>query len=216
MSKTALITGVTGQDGSYLSEHLLNLNYTVVGLRKRSSTVNTERINHLYKDPQQDSDFHLEYGDVSDMTSLTRVISKYRPDEIYNLAAQSHVRISFENPSHTLDSIGNGCLYILETVKSLACRHTKIYQASTSELYGGINMPESGYDENSIMTPMSPYGAAKQYAYSISKIYREAYDMYVSNGILFNHESPRRGKNFVTRKVAIGVAKCMLQDIVYG
>ena len=205
--KTALITGVTGQDGSYLAESLLSKGYLVVGLRKRSSTVNTERIDHLYKDPQLESDFKLEYGDVSDMTSLTRTIAKYRPDEIYNLAAQSHVRISFENPGHTLDSVGFGVLYLIETVKSLGLKDTRIYQASTSELYGGVNMPEDGYNEESRLMPMSPYGAAKQYAYTLARIYRDAYDMYISNGILFNHESPRRGKNFVTKKVSIAVRK---------
>ena len=208
-NKTALITGVTGQDGSYLSEYLLEKGYKVIGLRKRSSTVNTERIDHLYKDPQTSSNFLLEYGDLGDMTSLTRVISKHKPEEIYNLAAQSHVRISFENPAYTLDSIANGLLYLLETVKSLGLNKTRIYQASTSELFGGVNMPKNGYDENSDMEPMSPYGAAKQYAYTLSKIYRGAYNMHVSNGILFNHESPRRGKNFVTKKTAIGVAKCV-------
>lgn len=206
--KVALITGITGQDGSYLAELLLSEGHKVVGLRKRSSTVNTERIDHLYQDPQLASDFSLEYGDVSDMTSLMRVIAKHEPDEVYNLAAQSHVRISFENPSHTLDSIGHGSLFIYETVKSLGLiEKTRIYQASTSELFGGVNMPPKGYDETSRMVPMSPYGAAKQYGYTLARIYRDAYGMHISNGILFNHESPRRGKNFVTRKVAIGVAK---------
>ena len=209
MQKTALVTGVTGQDGSYLSEFLLSLGYRVVGLRKRSSSVNTERIDHLYKDPQLESSFLLEYGDVSDMTSLTRIISKHKPDEIYNLAAQSHVRISFENPGHTLHSAAQGILFLMETVKALGLDSTRIYQASTSELFGGRNMPDCGYSETSPFIPMSPYGAAKLYAYSISRIYREAYDMFISNGILFNHESPRRGKNFVTKKVCLGVAKCL-------
>jgi GDPmannose 4,6-dehydratase len=209
MQKTALVTGVTGQDGSYLSEYLLSLGYCVVGLRKRSSSVNTERIDHLYKDPQLESSFLLEYGDVSDMTSLTRIISKHQPNEIYNLAAQSHVRISFENPGHTLHSAAQGILFLMETVKCLGLADTRIYQASTSELFGGRNMPEAGYSESSPFLPMSPYGAAKQYAFSISRIYREAYGMFVSNGILFNHESPRRGKNFVTKKVCVGVAKCL-------
>ena len=210
MKKIALVTGITGQDGSYLAELLLSKSYQVIGLRKRNSTVNTERIDHLYSDAQFATDFKLEYGDVSDMTSLTRVIAKYQPNEIYNLAAQSHVRISFENPASTLYSGGFGLLYLMETVKSLGLNKTKIYQASTSELFGGINMPPDGYDEHSRMIPMSPYGAAKLYAFSLARIYRDSYNMYVSNGILFNHESPRRGKNFVTRKVAIGVAQCVL------
>ncbi len=209
MTKVALITGITGQDGSYLAELLLSKGYHVIGLRKRNSTVNTERIDHLYTDAQFATNFKLEYGDVSDMTSLTRVIAKYEPTEIYNLAAQSHVRISFENPASTLYSGGFGLLYLMETVKSLGLNKTRIYQASTSELFGGINMPSDGYNEESKMVPMSPYGAAKLYAYSLARIYRDSYDMYVSNGILFNHESPRRGKNFVTRKVAIGVAQCV-------
>ena len=207
-SKVALVTGVTGQDGSYLSELLLEQGYKVIGLRKRSSTVNTERIDHLYIDPQFESNFLLEYGDVNDMTSLMRVVSTHLPDEIYNLAAQSHVRISFENPSYTLDSVGHGALYIYEAAKSLGLINaTRIYQASTSELYGGINMPLDGYSEISPMVPMSPYAAAKQFSFTLARIYRDAYGMHISNGILFNHESPRRGKNFVTKKVAIGVAK---------
>ena len=205
MNKTAIVTGITGQDGSYLCEFLLEKQYRVVGLRRRSSSFNTGRIDHLYKDPHDpDARLFLHYGDITDTSSVYALIKRYQPDEIYNLAAQSHVGVSFETPEYTANCDALGPLRILEAVRSLGLiEKTKIYQASTSELYGGIySEPQN---ENTPFYPRSPYGVAKQYAYWITVNYREAYGLYASNGILFNHESPRRGETFVTRKITRGL-----------
>ena len=205
MNKTAIVTGITGQDGSYLSEYLLAKGYRVVGLRRRSSSFNTGRIDHLYKDPHDpNARLFLHYGDITDTSSVYSLIKKYQPDEIYNLAAQSHVAVSFETPEYTANCDALGPLRILEAVRSLGLiEKTKIYQASTSELYGGIySEPQN---EQTPFYPRSPYGVAKQYAYWITINYREAYGLFASNGILFNHESPRRGETFVTRKITRGL-----------
>ena len=213
--KVALITGVTGQDGSYLAEFLLEKGYEVHGIKRRSSLINTQRIDHLYLDPHVDnSKFHLHYGDLSDSTNIIRIIQEVQPDEIYNLGAMSHVKVSFDSPEYVANVDGIGTLRLLEAIRILGLeKKTKIYQASTSELYGGLstNKNEKGlYDENTPFYPRSPYGAAKIYGFWITKNYRESYGMYACNGILFNHESPLRGETFVTRKITRGVAQIAL------
>ncbi len=207
MNKKALITGVTGQDGSYLVEFLLNKNYEVHGIKRRSSSLNTQRVDHLYQDPHENNPrFYMHYGDLTDSTNLIRLIQDISPDEIYNLGAQSHVAVSFETPEYTANCDALGTLRILEAVRILGLsKKTKIYQASTSELYGLVQ--ETPQNENTPFYPRSPYGVAKLYAYWITVNYREAYDMYACNGILFNHESPRRGETFITRKITRGLAR---------
>jgi GDPmannose 4,6-dehydratase len=217
MQKTALITGVTGQDGAYLSEFLLKKNYIVHGIKRRASSFNTERIDHLYQDPHVDNqNFFLHYGDLTDSTNLTRIIQEVQPDEIYNLAAMSHVHVSFEMPEYTANADGIGTLRLLEAIRFLGLENkTKIYQASTSELYGKVQeVPQS---ETTPFYPRSPYAVAKMYAYWITVNYREAYDIFACNGILFNHESPVRGETFVTRKITRATSKIALglQDKVY-
>ena len=203
--KKALITGITGQDGSYLAEYLLGLGYEVHGLRRRSSSYNTGRIDHLI-DEQESNGLKLHFGDMTDSLNITKLIKDIVPDEIYNLSAQSHVAISFEMPEYTANVDALGTLRILEGVRQASLtEHTKIYQASTSELYGLVQ--ETPQKETTPFYPRSPYGVAKLYAYWITKNYRESYNMFACNGILFNHESPRRGENFVTRKISIGMAK---------
>ncbi|MDB4623051.1 GDP-mannose 4,6-dehydratase [bacterium] len=206
-SKSALITGITGQDGSYLAELLLEKGYEVHGIKRRSSSFNTSRIDHLYQDPHiQDPKLILHYGDLTDSTNLIRIIQEVKPDEIYNLGAQSHVAVSFEVPEYTANSDALGTLRILEAVRMLGLTsHTRVYQASTSELYGLVQeVPQS---ETTPFYPRSPYAVAKLYAYWITVNYREAYGLYACNGILFNHESPRRGETFVTRKITRGLAR---------
>src|SRR3981189_2074880 len=215
--KIALITGITGQDGAYLAELLLKKGYEVHGIKRRSSLFNTDRIDHLYLDPhEQNFDFTLHYGDMTDSSSLIRVIAETQPDEIYNLAAQSHVAVSFEEPEYTANSDALGALRILEAVRNLGMENkTRVYQASTSELYGLVQaVPQS---ETTPFYPRSPYAVAKLYGYWIPRNYAEAYKMYATNGILFNHESPLRGETFVTRKITRGVAKIGLglQDKIY-
>lgn len=208
--KVALITGITGQDGAYLAELLLSKGYTVHGIKRRSSLINTGRIDHIYEDPHVDSsNFHLHYGDLSDSTNIIRIIQDVQPDEIYNLGAMSHVKVSFDEPEYTAQVDGIGTLRILEAVRLLGMTHkTKIYQASTSELYGLVQeVPQS---EKTPFYPRSPYAVAKLYGYWITVNYREAYDMFAVNGILFNHESPLRGETFVTRKITRGVAQIAL------
>ncbi|MDP7456087.1 MAG: GDP-mannose 4,6-dehydratase [Gammaproteobacteria bacterium] len=206
-SKVALITGITGQDGAYLAELLLEKGYYVHGIKRRSSLFNTERIDHLYQDPHQDDRrFFLHYGDMTDSTSLTRVIQATEPDEIYNLAAQSHVAVSFEEPEYTANSDALGTLRLLEAIRILGLKdRTRFYQASTSELFGLVQ--QAPQTELTPFHPRSPYGVAKLYAYWITVNYREAYGMYACNGILFNHESPVRGETFVTRKITRGLAR---------
>jgi GDPmannose 4,6-dehydratase len=220
--KVALITGITGQDGSYLAELLLEKGYMVHGIKRRSSLFNTDRIDHLYQDPHApDLRLKLHYGDLTDAMNLTRIIQECQPDEIYNLGAMSHVAVSFDTPEYVGNVDGLGTLRILEAVRILGLeKKTRIYQASTSELYGGMpeNKNERGfYDELSPFYPRSPYGVAKIYGFWITKNYREAYDMFACNGILFNHESPRRGETFVTRKITRAVSKIALglQDKFY-
>jgi GDPmannose 4,6-dehydratase len=215
--KVALITGVTGQDGAYLSEFLLKKGYEVHGIKRRASLFNTDRIDHLYQDPHEaDVKFKLHYGDLTDTTNLTRIIKETQPDEIYNLAAMSHVQVSFEMPEYTANADGIGALRILESVRILGLeKKTKIYQASTSELYGKVQeIPQS---ETTPFYPRSPYAVAKMYAYWATVNYREAYGMFACNGILFNHESPVRGETFVTRKITRATSKIVkgLQDKVY-
>jgi GDPmannose 4,6-dehydratase len=215
IQKTALITGITGQDGSYLAELLLEKGYIVHGIKRRASLFNTDRIDHLYQDPHDPNQrLKLHYGDLTDSMNLTRIIQETQPDEIYNLGAMSHVKVSFDTPEYVGNVDGLGTLRILEAVRLLGLeKKTRIYQASTSELYGGMpeNKNERGfYDENSPFYPRSPYGVAKIYGFWITKNYREAYDMFACNGILFNHESPRRGETFVTRKITRAVAKIAL------
>jgi GDPmannose 4,6-dehydratase len=217
MPKTALITGITGQDGAYLAEFLLNKGYIVHGIKRRSSSFNTERINHLYKDPhERNVNFFMHYGDLTDSTNLIRIIQEVQPDEIYNLAAQSHVQVSFETPEYTANSDAVGTLRLLEAIRVLGMeKRTKFYQASTSELYGKVQeIPQS---ETTPFYPRSPYAAAKLYAYWITVNYREAYNMFACNGILFNHESPIRGETFVTRKITMAVSniKKGLQEKLY-
>lgn len=208
--KKALITGITGQDGAYLAEFLLNKGYEVHGIKRRASLINTQRIDHLYQDPHTPNrSLHLHYGDLTDSTNLIRIIQEVQPDEIYNLAAMSHVHVSFEEPEYTANADGIGTLRILEAVRLLGlAKKTKIYQASTSELYGLVQaVPQS---ETTPFYPRSPYAVAKLYAYWITVNYREAYNMYACNGILFNHESPQRGETFVTRKITRATAKIAL------
>ena len=220
--KVALITGITGQDGSYLAELLLEKGYMVHGIKRRSSLFNTARIDHLYQDPHDpDQRLKLHYGDLTDAMNLTRIIQECQPDEIYNLGAMSHVAVSFDTPEYVGNVDGLGTLRILEAVRILGLeKKTRIYQASTSELYGGMpeNKNDKGfYDESSPFYPRSPYGVAKMYGFWITKNYREAYDMFACNGIMFNHESPRRGETFVTRKITRAVSKIALglQDKFY-
>lgn len=215
--KTALITGITGQDGAYLAEFLLKKGYKVHGIKRRSSLFNTQRIDHFYEDPHvPDRHLTLHYGDLTDSTNLIRIIQQVQPDEIYNLAAMSHVHVSFDEPEYTANADGIGTLRILEAVRLLGLvKKTKVYQASTSELYGLVQaVPQN---ETTPFYPRSPYAVAKLYAYWITVNYREAYGMYACNGILFNHESPQRGETFVTRKITRAVAKIALglQDTVY-
>ena len=217
MAKIALITGVTGQDGSYLAEFLLRKGYQVHGIKRRSSLFNTDRIDHLYEDPHFESrNFVLHYGDLSDACSLLHIMQKVQPDEIYNLGAQSHVAVSFEQPEYTADIDGLGTLRVLEAIRILGAeKKTRFYQASTSELYGLVRqIPQT---EKTPFYPRSPYAVAKLYAYWITVNYREAYGMYACNGILFNHESPVRGETFVTRKITRALAriKLGLQDTLY-
>ena len=216
-SKIALITGVTGQDGAYLSEFLLKKGYTVHGIKRRTSLFNTDRIDHLYEDPHiENKKFILHYGDMTDSTNLIRLIKEIQPDEIYNLAAMSHVRVSFEMPEYVADTDGIGTLRLLEAVRLLGLeKKTRIYQASTSELYGKVQ--EVPQTENTPFYPRSPYAVAKMYAYWITVNYREAYGLFASNGILFNHESPIRGETFVTRKITRAVSRIALglQDKLY-
>ena len=222
MKKTALITGITGQDGSYLAELLLEKGYMVHGIKRRASSFNTQRIDHLYVDQHEKHvNFKLHYGDLTDSTNIIRIIQEVQPDEIYNLGAMSHVKVSFDSPEYVANVDGLGTLRILEAVRILGLEDkTRIYQASTSELYGGMaeNKNEKGfYDEKSPFYPRSPYGAAKIYGFWITKNYREAYGMFACNGILFNHESPRRGETFVTRKITMATAAIALgvQDCLY-
>ncbi|WP_292391019.1 GDP-mannose 4,6-dehydratase [Methanosarcina sp. UBA5] len=207
MPKVALITGITGQDGAYLAELLLNKGYTVHGIKRRSSSFNTARIDHLYKDPhERNVNFFMHYGDLTDSTNLIRIIQETQPDEIYNLAAQSHVQVSFETPEYTANSDGLGTLRLLEAIRILGLeKKTRFYQASTSELYGQVQ--EIPQKETTPFYPRSPYAAAKLYAYWITVNYREAYDIFACNGILFNHESPIRGETFVTRKITMAATK---------
>jgi len=213
----ALITGVTGQDGSYLAEFLLDRGYEVHGIKRRASQFNTDRIDHLYQDPHEENvQFFLHYGDMTDSTNLIRIVQETQPDEIYNLAAQSHVQVSFDTPEYTADVDALGALRLLEAVRILdLTEQVRVYQASTSELYGKVQ--ETPQSESTPFYPRSPYAVAKLYAYWITVNYREAYDMHASNGILFNHESPRRGKTFVTRKITRAAAriKAGLQDKTY-
>jgi GDPmannose 4,6-dehydratase len=217
MSKVALITGITGQDGAYLAELLLSKNYVVHGIKRRSSSFNSARIDHIYQDPHRpDPHFQIHYGDLTDATNLIRIIQMVQPDEIYNLAAQSHVQVSFETPEYTANSDALGTLRLLEAIRILGLAgKTRFYQASTSELYGKVQ--ETPQKETTPFYPRSPYGVAKLYAYWITVNYREAYGMHASNGILFNHESPIRGETFVTRKITRAVAAIHLgaQDILY-
>tara|TARA_B100000767_G_scaffold274481_1_gene307580 strand:+ start:819 stop:1856 length:1038 start_codon:yes stop_codon:yes gene_type:complete len=208
--KKALITGVTGQDGSYLAEFLLNKGYEIHGIKRRSSLINTSRIDHLYQDPhEKNRKFILHHGDLTDATSLIRIIQEVQPDEIYNLAAQSHVAVSFEEPEYTANSDALGALRILEAIRILKLeKKTKYYQASTSELYGAVK--ETPQSEKTPFYPRSPYGVAKLYAYWITVNYREAYGIFACNGILFNHESPVRGETFVTRKITRALARIKL------
>ena len=206
MIKRALITGITGQDGSYLAEFLLEKGYEVHGIKRRASLLNTQRVDHIYEDPHTDNTrFRLHYGDLTDSSNLTRIISEVQPDEVYNLGAQSHVAVSFEAPEYTADVDAMGTLRLLEAIRFLGLEEkTKFYQASTSELYGLVQ--ETPQSETTPFHPRSPYAVAKMYAYWIAVNYREAYGMYACNGILFNHESPRRGETFVTRKITRGLA----------
>lgn len=210
MNKVALITGITGQDGSYLAEFLLKKGYIVHGIKRRTSLFNTDRIDHLYQDPHVDNrNLFLHYGDMTDSMNLTRIIQEVQPDEIYNLAAMSHVAVSFETPEYVANADGTGTLRILEAVKLLGLsKKTKIYQASTSELYGKVQ--ETPQSETTPFYPRSPYAVAKMYAYWITVNYREAYGMFACNGILFNHESPVRGETFVTRKITRAASKIAL------
>ncbi|MDP3355563.1 MAG: GDP-mannose 4,6-dehydratase [Polaromonas sp.] len=215
--KVALITGITGQDGSYLAELLLDKGYTVHGIKRRASSFNTARVDHIYQDPHiENARFKLHYGDLSDSSNLTRIIQETQPDEIYNLGAQSHVAVSFESPEYTADVDGMGTLRMLEAIRILGLEQkTRFYQASTSELYGLVQ--ETPQRETTPFYPRSPYAVAKLYAYWITVNYREAYGIYACNGILFNHESPRRGETFVTRKITRGLANIHqgLEDCLY-
>tara|TARA_Y100001963_G_scaffold159287_1_gene262328 strand:- start:9151 stop:10122 length:972 start_codon:yes stop_codon:yes gene_type:complete len=212
MKKTAFITGVTGQDGSYLAELLLDKGYQVVGLKRRTSLICTERIDQIFNNP----DFHLEYYSLHDSGVLYRLVDKYEPDEIYNLGAQSHVHVSFDVPEETVDTIAMGTLRILETIRN-ACPHVRFYQASSSEMFG--DNPEHPQNEQTRLMPASPYACAKVFAHNLIRNYREAYGLHASSGILFNHESPRRGETFVTRKITLAAAKiraCRQQKLYLG
>ena len=215
--KKALITGITGQDGSYLAEFLLDKGYQVHGIKRRASLFNTQRVDHIYQDPHvEHQNFVLHYGDLTDSSNLTRILQEVQPDEVYNLAAQSHVAVSFESPEYTSDVDAMGTLRLLEAIRLLGLeKKTKFYQASTSELYGLVQ--ESPQKETTPFYPRSPYAVAKLYAYWITVNYREAYGMYACNGVLFNHESPRRGETFVTRKITRGLANIAqgLEDCLY-
>ncbi len=215
--KIALITGITGQDGSYLAEFLLEKGYMVHGIKRRASSLNTQRIDHIYEDPHtENAHFKLHYGDLSDTSNLIRIVQETQPDEIYNLGAQSHVAVSFESPEYTADVDGMGTLRLLEAIRILGLeKKTRFYQASTSELYGLVQ--ETPQKETTPFYPRSPYAVAKMYAYWITVNYREAYGMYACNGILFNHESPRRGETFVTRKITLGLANIAqgLESCIY-
>lgn len=213
MNKIALITGVTGQDGSYLAEFLLKKGYEVHGIKRRASSFNTARIDHLYQDIHDENlKFHLHYGDLTDSTNLIRLIQDIQPDEIYNLAAQSHVKVSFDCPEYTANADGLGTLRILEAIKILGLENkTKFYQASTSELFGLVQ--DTPQKETTPFYPRSPYACAKLYGYWITVNYREAYNIFAVNGILFNHESPRRGETFVTRKITRAAARIKLKKI---
>src|SRR3989344_4112545 len=206
MKKKALITGITGQDGSYLAEFLLNKGYIVYGVQRRASWPNTNRIDHLYDNESKHPDFYMMYGDLADSSNLFRIINKIRPDEIYNLGAQSHVGISFDKPEYTANVNALGPLRFLETIRNLDFP-IRYYQASSSEMFGSTPPPQN---ENTIFSPQSPYGLSKVFAYHITKIYRTGYGIFASNGILFNHESPRRGVNFVTRKITMGLSRVSL------
>jgi GDPmannose 4,6-dehydratase len=209
-TQKALITGITGQDGSYLAEFLLQKQYDVHGIKRRSSSFNTERVNHLYQDPHEKKiNFFMHYGDLTDSTNLIRLINEIKPDEIYNLGAQSHVQVSFETPEYTANSDALGTLRLLESIRILGLeRKIKFYQASTSELYGKVK--EIPQNETTPFYPRSPYGVAKLYSFWTTKNYREAYDIFACNGILFNHESPRRGETFVTKKITRGLSRIKL------
>lgn len=216
MGKVALITGITGQDGAYLAEFLMQKGYDVHGIRRRSSLFNTRRIDHLYKDPHHEGNLTLHYGDLTDSSNLTHIVQKVQPDEIYNLGAQSHVHVSFEQPEYTANVDGTGTLRILEAIRILGMEQkTRFYQASTSELYGLVQ--QTPQTEKTPFYPRSPYAVAKLYAYWITVNYREAYGIYACNGILFNHESPLRGETFVTRKITRALARIKLgtQDKLY-
>lgn len=215
-NKIALITGITGQDGSYLAEFLLNKNYIVHGIKRKSSSFNTQRIDHIYIDPHFKTNFFLHYADLTDSNSIFKIVSEIRPDEIYNLGAQSHVGVSFENPEYTAQVSGLGTLRLLEALRFLKLKKTRFYQAGTSELFGEINKNRI-FNERSEFHPKSPYGAAKLFAHQITKIYRESYKIFACNGILFNHESPRRGETFVTRKITRFLTRWVskLEDVLY-
>jgi len=214
--KVALVTGITGQDGSYLAELLLKKNYKVHGVIRKSSSFNTGRIDHIYIDPHNKTNFFLHYGDLTDSNSVYNIINKIKPDEIYNLGAQSHVGVSFDNPEYTAEVSGIGTLRILEAIRFLKMKKVKFYQASTSELFGET-YKRNIFNENSKFHPKSPYGVAKLYSYWITSVYRESYGIFASNGILFNHESPRRGETFVTRKITRFLTRKKLgsKDILY-
>jgi len=214
--KVALVTGITGQDGSYLAELLLKKNYKVHGVIRKSSSFNTGRIDHIYIDPHNKTNFFLHYGDLTDSNSVYNIINKIKPDEIYNLGAQSHVGVSFDNPEYTAEVSGIGTLRILEAIRFLKMKKVKFYQASTSELFGET-YKKNIFNEKSKFHPKSPYGVAKLYSYWITSVYRESYGLFASNGILFNHESPRRGETFVTRKITRFLTRKKLgsKDILY-
>ena len=215
--KKAFVTGITGQDGSWLADLLIEKGYEVHGMVRRSSSFNTSRIDHIYQDPhEKNRRFVLHYGDLSDSSGLFKLLHQVHPDEIYNLGAQSHVRVSFDQPEYTGEVTGVGTLKLLEAMRS-ACPKARFYQASSSELYGGLDCPKKGYDEKSPFYPSSPYGVAKLYSFWSAKNYREAYGLHISNGILFNHESERRGETFVTRKItrALGRIRLGLQKDLY-
>jgi len=212
--KTALITGITGQDGSYLADLLLEKGYEVVGIKRRNSLISTDRIDHILEDPEKVLNFHLIYGNMNDSGCLHRILLEYKPDEIYNLAAQSHVRVSFDTPEETTEYVAMGTLRLLEAMRNV-CPNAKFYQASSSEMFG--DNPENPQNEETRLMPASPYACAKVYAHNLCRNYRESYDMHISSGILFNHESPRRGETFVTRKITMAAAKIKLglQDKLY-
>jgi len=216
MKKKALITGITGQDGSYLAEFLLKKNYIVHGIKRKSSSFNTQRVDHIYVDPHYRTNFFMHYGDLTDSNSIFKIVSQIRPDEIYNLGAQSHVGVSFENPEYTSQVSGLGVLRILEAMRFLKLKNTKFYQAGTSELFGIPNKNKI-FSEKSEFNPKSPYGAAKLFAHHITKIYRQSYKIFACNGILFNHESSRRGETFVTRKITRFLTRYLfnLEKILY-